>query len=212
MLAWLCQQPDLEEDLKYLTVFISWVLGEQGFGGWFGLSLAHGSAKCGSERANWHWSIAWKETSLLMLLLSWASFFIAIQLWTSKGWNSSSEIACERLVAELLTGGLAWTYWILTTFLAASCRVNRHPSAVISPTQSIETPPADGNLHPPSSLQNKGSLQSEGNSKSSLERCHSWVLQQGCCLAQESYCACQYFSNCHWTVKSFFNRNATLRI
>lgn len=57
MLAWLCQQPDLEQDLKCLMVFISRVLREQGFGGrvYYGLSgfklVPRGSAKCGSQRA-----------------------------------------------------------------------------------------------------------------------------------------------------------------
>lgn len=199
MLAWLCQKPDLEEDLKFLTVVISWVLWEQGLGVWFGLSSPRGSAKCGSERANWHRSTTLKETSLLILLLSRAFSSIGVQSRTSKGWNSSSETAREILAAKLLTAGLAWTYRIRTTFvaIAASCRVNRDPSAVISPTQSVETTRADGNLHPPSFTQNKGSSRSKENNKSSLERCRSRVLRRGCCLAQESYCACQHLSKCH---------------
>lgn len=97
---------------------------------WFKL-VPRGPAKCGSERTreNWHPTKP-SERNIFVSLISWASFFIGIQHGQGRGWNLSSEIACEILAAKLLTAGLAWTYWILTTFLAnaASYRVKRDPS------------------------------------------------------------------------------------
>lgn len=120
MLAWLCQQPDLEQDLKFLTVFISWVLREQGFGGrglfWFVLAQADSLWFCKtwvreSTRELTPNQPLWKKHRSLFCLFLGLSFLLVFNHGQERGWNLSSEIACEILPAKLWTAGLAWTYY-----------------------------------------------------------------------------------------------------
>lgn len=116
------------------------------------------------------------------------SFLLALSSGQEGGWHLRSETGSEVLAANLLAAGPAQPLYPLPTFPAnaASQCGNRD---LCSPLRSPGTAQADSNLHSPSFMQTTSSLQSEENNKSSLERCHSWLLQKDCW--KELDCACQ---------------------